>query len=184
MAEIVKIKGLEDLKRAVSELAGDLKRKVIRAALRDAGGPMLRQARARAPVLKNSHPYRLPGTLKKSLLIKASKRHRGQNGEIGVYMAVRKRKGLGGKASARNPFDPFYWRFVEFGFTAVGSRRRIAGGQRSREAARQSLLKSGKARWIEGTHFMRDAFEANTGRAISIFQAKLKDRIDKANTRK
>ncbi|MGL4480451.1 MAG: HK97-gp10 family putative phage morphogenesis protein [Aeromonas veronii] len=155
MAETVKLEGLDDLNRAIKELVGDLKRKVVRSALRDAAKPIQRAAVANAPVLKQDHPYRLPGTLKKSIVIKASKRFEGQGGEIGVYVAVRKRKGLGGKLSARNPYDPFYWRFVEFGTVKIAPRR-----------------------------FMTRAFDANAQGAIEIFQARLKTRIDKANSRK
>lgn len=155
MAESVNLEGLDDLKRAMAELAGDLKRRVVRSALRDAAKPMHKAMVAAAPVLKEDHPYRLPGTLKKSILVKASKRFNGKTGEIGVYVAVRKRKGLGGKAGARNPFDPFYWRFLEFGTKKLGKKK-----------------------------FMSDAFDANAQGAIQIFQARLKTRIDKANTRK
>lgn len=155
MADTQRIHGLDDLNRAIKELAADLRRKVVRAALRDAAKPIQRAAVANAPVLKKPHPYRLPGTLRKSIQIKSSKVFNGQNGEIGVFVSVSKRKGLGGKASARNPFDPFYWRFQEFGTARHG---------------RQS--------------FMEPAFKANTPKAIQIFQAKLKARIDKANKRK
>lgn len=155
MAETVKLEGLDDLNRAIKELVGDLRRKVVRAALRDAAKPIQRAAVAAAPVLKKPHPYRLPGTLKRSILVKDSKRFNGAGGEIGVYVAVRKRKGLGGKAGARNPFDPFYWRFQEFGTAKQG---------------RQPYL--------------LPAFEANTRNAIRIFQDRIKVRIDKANRRK
>jgi HK97 gp10 family phage protein len=103
----------------------------------------------------NPATYRLPGTLKRSIITKASKEFNGKNGEIGVYVAVRKRKGLGGKAGARNPFDPFYWRFQEFG---------------TQHHAAQP--------------FMGPAFDANASRAIDIFKARLKTRIDKANARR
>ena len=149
------IHGLDDLKRAIADLTWDLRRKVVVGALRDAGAPMARQARQNAPTLKTAHPYRLPGTLKRSIIVRASKRFRGQNGEIGVYIAVRKRNGLSGKASARNPFDPFYWRFQEFG-----------------------------TRKMTANPFLGPAFNANASRAIDIFKTRLKTRIDKAEQRK
>ena len=155
MADTKRIHGLDDLNRAINELSADLRRKVARAALRDAARPIQKAAIAAAPTLKKEHPYRLPGTLKRSIMVKASKVFNGKNGEIGVYVAVRKRKGLGGKAGARNPFDPFYWRFQEFGTARHG---------------RQA--------------FMEPAFKANSTQAIQIFQARLKARIDKANKRK
>jgi len=155
MAETVKLDGLDDLNRAIKELKADLRRKVARAALRDAAKPIQRAAVAAAPVLKGEHPYRLPGTLKRSILVKASKRFNGRDGEVGVYIAVRKRKGLGGKAGARNPFDPFYWRFQEFGTRKMAARP-----------------------------FMGPAFNAHARNAIQIFQDRIKVRIDKANRRK
>ena len=155
MADSQRIHGLDDLNRAIKELAADLRRKVVRAALRDAAKPIQRAAVANAPVLKNPHPYRLPGTVRQSIKIKSSKVFNGQDGEIGVFVSVGKRKGLGGKASARNPFDPFYWRFLEFGTKHLSAQR-----------------------------FMARAFETNSGQAIDIFKTKIKARIDKANTRK
>jgi HK97 gp10 family phage protein len=180
MAESYKIEGLDALKRNINELTADLKRKVVRAGLRDAAAPIARQARANAPVLKEDHPYRLPNTLKKSIITKASKEFNGKNGVIGVYISVKKRKGLGGKESAKNPFDPFYWRFMEFGFTAVGGKK-ITGGTNLRNKTRNERVRSGAAKWIPGKRFMGRAFDANSARAIDIFKARLKVRIDKAN---
>lgn len=153
MAE--RVEGLHDLKAALNELSADLKRKIIRAALRDAAAPMAKAARDAAPVLKTEHPYRLPGTLKRSIITKASKRYRGQNGEIGVYISASKLKGLGGKAGARNPFDPFYWRFQEFGT--------------QKQPAKP---------------FLNPAFNTHVHQAIAIFQARIKVRIEKADKRK
>lgn len=153
MAE--QIEGLADLKLAIKDLAADLKKKVIRGALRDAAKPIQKQAVATAPVLKKDATYRLPGTLKKSILTKASKRFKGQDGEIGVFISASKRKALGGKRSARNPFDPFYWRFLEFG------------------TVKQRALR-----------FLTNAFNANSSQSIRIFQDRVKTRIDKANKRK
>jgi len=149
------VKGLADMRLALGNLTRDLKRKVVRAALRDAAAPIAKAARAAAPVLKKDHPYRIRGTLKRSIMVKASKVYRGQQGEIGVYVGVGKRKGLGGRRGARNPFDPFYWRFQEFG---------------TRHHGRQP--------------FMAPAFERENRRALDIFQRRIKERIDQANKRK
>jgi HK97 gp10 family phage protein len=150
-----KLLGAEDLNRALRELTADLKKKVLRGALRDAARPIARQARSLAPVLKDQHPYRLPGTLARSIVVRNSKVQNGQGGEIGVYVSVRKRAKLGGKASARNPFDPFYWRFLEFGTRKMRARR-----------------------------FMLPAFEAQREQALAIVQARIRARIEQANRRK
>lgn len=151
----VRMDGIDDLRRAADELRRDLRLRTVRAALVAAAQPIARSARTRAPVLREPHPYRLPGTVAKSIVTRASRVYRGNDGQVGVYVAVRKRKGLGGKASARNPFDPFYWRFLEFG---------------TRKMPRRP--------------FILPAFEANKDAALAAFKRRLAARIAQANTRR
>ena len=185
----VRIDGIQDLKIAIEDLTQDMRKKVVRAGLRAEALPMVREARQSAPVLKKQSKYRTPGLLRRSINVFNSKQNNGRNGVLGVYIGVRgptKFKKLaasiGGKGS-RNPFDPFYWWWQEFGFTATG-RKTIRGGARLRERRRTEGIKRGTFRAIPGKRFMRDAFDNQKDDAVSIFQSKIKARIDKANTRK
>jgi len=115
--------GLPDLKRQLEALPRVMRRRVLRNALA-AGARLVRdEARRRAPVLspENSRraPYRQPGTVRKAISVRTSKDAR-REGNVGVFVNVRPaRKGAAG---ARNPQDPFYWRFLEFGTKKMAAR--------------------------------------------------------------
>ncbi len=169
MAEIVSVEGLADAKRALEELSRDLRRKVVRAALRDAARPIVAQARANAPVRT--------GLVKRRIGVASSKLKRGQGGEIGVY--IRPRASSLARRTKNRAQDPWYYRFQEAGFHAVGSRR--VGGSRNNRADR---LKQSGARFIPGKAFLGRAFQSEQRNALAIFQTAIKKRIDQANQRK
>jgi HK97 gp10 family phage protein len=115
----VKLVGLDELKRALSEASVTIRTKAVRGALREAGKVIQVAARAAAPVLAVPTRRRTPGTVKKNIVVRASKFAR-QAGDEGVYINVRGIRGRArvkrlGKAGASNPNDPYYWRFVEMG---------------------------------------------------------------------
>lgn len=123
---LVKLEGIDELKRILQALPARIRGKAIRAALRKAATVIRDDAKARAPVLQAMVPYRTPGTVKKRISIRASKFAR-QAGDEGVFVGVKPLRGRAdtrryGKASARNPHDPFYWRFLEFGTRKMGAR--------------------------------------------------------------
>ncbi|HJT63074.1 MAG TPA: HK97-gp10 family putative phage morphogenesis protein [Burkholderiales bacterium] len=181
-----RIEGLADLKLAVEALKQDMRKRVVRGALRDAARPIVNRAKQRAPVLKTPSRYRTPGLLKRSIKVFSSKRYNGRDGTLGVFVAVRASKAklrASGGRGAKNPNDPFYWFWQEFGFTAVG-RRRVGGGRFTRPGRLEARVKGGSARRIPGLRFMRDGFEGGKGEALSVFQARIKTRIDQANQRK
>lgn len=149
-----RVLGLDDLDRALQELSADLRRKIVKGALRDAAKPIQRAARAQAPVLQGTAAYRLPGTVRDAIVIRASKLRKAFRGELGIYVKPRFR-GLGGKASSKNPFDPFYYRFLELGTNKMRARP-----------------------------FLGPAFAAHKEAALALFQARVAARIAKANTRK
>lgn len=136
---VVKIDGLDDLKRVLDQIPQDLRKKVILGALRKAARVPLLAARAVVPVLDSAvsskYPGRTPGLLKKRLTVRTSKESR-KAGNLGVFInikpaagakfkAVKKSDALGNyvkwtnvrssQRGAKNPNDPYYWRFVEFG---------------------------------------------------------------------
>jgi HK97 gp10 family phage protein len=169
MAEIVSVEGLADAKAALEALTRDMRIKVVRAALRDAARPIVAQARANAPVLT--------GLVKRRIGVSASRINRGQGGVIGVY--IRPRATTLARRTRNRAQDPWYYRFQEAGFHAVGSKRIAGGRQRSAEN-----LKTSGARFIPGKAFLGEAFQTKQRDALAIFQAAIKKRIDQANQRK
>lgn len=172
--------GIDDFNKALAELKADLRKRVVRSALRAGLKPMLEQARRNAPELKKPHPYRIRGLVKSRIVITAS-RIATRRGEIGVYLKPRAAPGV--TKGAKSPLDPFYYRFVAGGFHAVGGRR-IKGGRVTRKANLAARVKAGKARFVPGVDFIGNAFRATASQALEIFQQKLKARIDAANRRK
>lgn len=169
MAEYVKLDGLADAKAAIESLTKEMRRKVVRAALKAAGKPIIRAAKANAPVKT--------GLVRKSIGSFASKFKRGQNGEIGIY--IKPRTSARARKSKDKSQDPFYYRFQEMGYHATG-RKRVGGGRRNRPAR---LAASG-ARMIPGKAFLGRAFESQRGAALAAFTAEIKKYIDLINTRK
>lgn len=177
---MAEIHGIEDFNRAIAELSKDLRKRVLRTALRAAAKPIVTAIKAGSKVLQKPHPHRLQGTMRDSVKITASRINNGRNGVIGVYIKPKAPKGASG---AKSPLDPFYYRFVANGFHAVGSKR-VAGGRFTRKANLSAKAKSGQIRFIQGNDYIGKAFKATSGVALSIFQTKLKARIDAANKRK
>lgn len=163
MADVV---GIDDFNRAVDSLTRDLRRRVIYAALRAGARPIVRAAKANAPVKT--------GLVKKRIAVATSKIKRGRNGEIGVF--IKPRISSKARKSKDRSQDPYYYVFQEAGFHAVG--RRKVGGGRVNRAAR---IKASGARFIQGKKFMGRAFESNKGQALKAFSDTLKKRIDQAN---
>ena len=110
----VEVKGLDELKRKFAELPKAMRKRVLRNALA-AGAREVRDAAKRAaPVMSLgtslNAPYRKPGTVKQAIRVRTSKADR-QQGDVGVFVNVKPLKG----GSAKNPNDPYYWRWLEFG---------------------------------------------------------------------
>ena len=116
-----KIEGIPDLRRELAAIPAKLRKRALRTALA-AGARVVRdEARRRAPIISASAPavlkgYRKPGTLRQALAVRTSKIAR-RRGDVGVFVNVRPAKA--GKRGARNPNDPFYWRWIEFGRAAA-----------------------------------------------------------------
>lgn len=174
MSEIIRIDGLEDVRRALINTPVELRKKVVYRLLRKAAQPMLRAARAAAPVAKKSTGRVMPGLLRKMIGVRASRIKQPARGEFGVFITattpagVKRLKRAARKAGAQGPNfgDPFYHRFQEGGFHAVGSRR-IGGGRKSR----LDRLKASGARFIPGRHYLGDAYESNRQRFVDTFSA-------------
>lgn len=126
-----KLNGLDELKSAMKSLPDKIRKRAVAKALRAAGRVVRDEARmnvdrfkaetivlrAKNNVRKHApNQYRRSGVLRRAIFVRRSKiaaRSRMQ----GVFINVRplKKGGSRGAPSAKNPNDPFYWRFVEFG---------------------------------------------------------------------
>ena len=142
----IKITGLDELKTILRGIPQKLRRRVLRNALA-AGGRVVRDAaRQAAPIISAADPmvqkgWRKPGTLRNAITVRTSKAA-AKAGNVGVFVNVRPAKGavyrttsrtVGGtkvkqrtmtrasQRGAKNPADPFYWRFVEFGTRRAGA---------------------------------------------------------------
>ena len=121
----VKLEGVDALNKALADATKQIRTKVVRSALRKAGQVISKEAKQAAPVLSAPTKTRKPGTVKKAIAVRASKFAR-QAGNEGVFINVRPLRGSRqktlGKAGAKNPNDPFYWRFLEFGTVKMKAR--------------------------------------------------------------
>lgn len=158
----VKLTGVDELTKALAEATKQIRTKAVRSALRKAGNVISKAAKQAAPVLKVPTKMRNSGTVKKNIAVRNSKFAR-QAGNEGVFIGVRPLRGSRqkklGKASAKNPNDPFYWRFLEFG------------------------TKKMKARNIFGPNekgFMRQAAEEGN-EAVDVFMDSVIPQIEKLN---
>jgi HK97 gp10 family phage protein len=165
MAELL---GIPEFKRALSQLALDLRKKVIRKALRAGAKVVQAQAKANAPVRT--------GLMRRRIVVMASKLRKAARGEVGVYLTVRATKKARATKDRRN--DPFYFKFQEQGFHAVG-RRRVGGGRKARAAK----LASGQYRFIEGKKFLGNAFAAKRNEALQVILGEVRAHINAQNKR-
>lgn len=145
--EQAQVQGLDEFKRAAAAIPAALRKRVLRNALA-AGARLVRdEARRNAPVLSLGNqmkaPYRKSGTVRDAIRVRTSKADR-QAGDVGVFVNVRPLPGNKWKRSsyksllgvtrtkwllvkktergAKNPNDPFYWRWLEFGSKFMAAR--------------------------------------------------------------
>lgn len=140
----LQVNGLDQLRTRLAEIPRTLRRRVLRNALAAGAREVRDTARRFAPVLSASTalrtPFRRPGTVRDAIRVRTSKAAR-QAGDVGVFVNVRPLpgnkyqaiKGPGGgrrfklvkatQRGARNPNDPYYWRWLEFGTRKMSARR-------------------------------------------------------------
>ena len=133
-----KVHGIPDLKAALAGIVPKLRVRALRNALAAGARVVQREARARVlpslsaasvPVRKG---YRKPGTVRKAISVRTSSIAK-RKGDVGVFVNVRPAKR--GQRGAKNPNDPFYWRWLEFGAKHMPAREFLqAGGKRLGEA--------------------------------------------------
>lgn len=153
----IKVEGIEELRRALNDVASKIRKQAVRGALRKAGAVITRAARQAAPVLQAPVRNRKMGTVKRNIVTRNSKFAR-QAGDEGVFIGVRPLRGSRqnklGKAGAKNPNDPFYWRFLEFG-----------------------------TRKLRARPFLSSAADQKAGEAVQVFMREVVPQIEKFNQR-
>lgn len=172
MAVEVKVTGLPDLKAALLSIPAKLRKRALRNALA-AGARVVRdESKRNAPVLQGQVKTRTVGLLRKQISVRTSKIAR-KSGDVGVFVNVKPAKK--GERGAKSKTDPFYWRFINFGWTP-------ASGQRTSQnrRARRQAVRSGKAPAIDGKNFL-EAGGKKLGDALRIFLQKIVPQIEKLN---
>lgn len=182
MAEIVRVEGLAELKLTLQGLPIHLRKKVIYRLLKKAAAPILLAAKSNANALAAKKATRrvIPGLIRDTLKIAISKFKKSANGEFGVFIKpivpgkVKRATRSARRGGVRGPNfgDPFYYKFQEFGFLAVG-RGKAVGGKRAR-AARKA---SGGARFVPGKEFLGRAFESTKSAALNLLNSDLAKEI-------
>ena len=149
--DVVRIEGLDNLKRKLSEVPKAMRKRVLRNALAAGAREVRDVAKRNAPVMtlgtSLNAPYRKPGTVKQAIRVRTSKADR-RAGDVGVFVNVRPAKS--GQRGAKNPNDPFYWRFLEFGTRKMPARPFL---QRATSALPRALaiFQERVAKWINET---------------------------------
>jgi HK97 gp10 family phage protein len=149
--EVVRIEGLDNLNRKLAEVPKAMRNRVLRNALAAGAREVRDVAKRNAPVMtlgtSLKAPYRKPGTVKQAIRVRTSKADR-RAGDVGVFVNVRPAKS--GQRGAKNPNDPFYWRFLEFGTRKMPARPFL---QRATSALPKALtiFQERIAKWIQET---------------------------------
>ena len=168
MANLPNIRGLDELKRRMDEFPKKLQRRALGKGVRAAAVFVRNAARANAP--------EKTGALKRNIQVKKVRYPDGVRYIIGVEHGkiVKAADGRVVRGSKRRGFrivkanrresageDPFYYRFQERGFTAVGRRR---GGQ---------------GRKIPGKHFLKNALTHNASLLVDLMRDQIAITLDK-----
>ena len=149
--EVVRIEGLDELKRKLAEIPRAMRKRVLRNALAAGAREVRDVAKRNAPVMtlgtSLSAPYRKPGTVKQAIRVRTSKADR-KAGDVGVFVNVKPAKA--GQRGAKSPNDPFYWRWLEFGTRKMAARPFL---QQATSALPKALaiFEARIAKWINET---------------------------------
>lgn len=149
--EVVRIEGMDEFKRKLAEVPKAMRKRVLRNALAAGAREVRDVAKRNAPVLtlgtSMKAPYRKPGTVRDAIRVRTSKADR-KAGDVGVFVNVRPAKAA--NRGAKNPNDPFYWRWLEFGTRKMAARPFL---QRATSALPKALtiFEARIAKWINET---------------------------------
>lgn len=143
----VEVQGLEEFKQKVKDIPKALRARVLRNAL-SAGARLVRDdAKRNAPLLQNAMkaPYRTRGTVRNAIKVRVSKMDR-RAGNVGVFVNVKPAKAR--NRGAKNPNDPFYWRWLEFGTKKMQARPFLQKGAEKLGSA-LTAFEANIAKWMQ-----------------------------------
>jgi len=182
----ITINGLPDLRAALAGIVPKLRRRALRDALKAGARLVQREARRTAPVLKTTtysgasavrRGVRAVGTVRKAISVRTSKLAT-RRGDIGVFVNVRPAKA--GQRGARSPRDPYYWRWLNFGWTpASGPGRYTIAARRDRR-----LRNARGDPKLRGGHRFLEAGARMLQQALAVFVREIGPRIQKLNAGK
>ncbi len=140
------VHGLPNLRNELMGIVPKLRVRALRNALAAGGRVVQRAARAAAPVISASAASviagrRKPGTVRNAISVRTSKVAR-RRGDVGVFVNVRPAKA--GQRGAKSPTDPFYWRWLNWGWNPASGATGGRGKRGKRERRRLSRLGSAK----------------------------------------
>lgn len=163
MPSVLRIQGDKQLIRKFNELPVKVEKTIARKATREAGRPMLAEAKRNAPVAT--------GKLRKSLKLRALRRSR--KGRVGVTVGTSNREFSG---------EQFYGAFQEYGYH-LG--KRTSSVRKEQRLARRGRLGSTRdsRRFVEGTHYLERAFATKQGESQRIMQRELWAGIEREATK-
>ncbi len=121
----VEIRGIDEMRRALDAMPERIRKRALMTALRKAAAVVRTAAREATPVLQTPVPYRTKGLLRRKISVRVSKADKAA-GNVGVFVNVRPAKGA--EIGARNPRDPYYWRFVNNGTRRNPGKRFLQAG--------------------------------------------------------
>jgi HK97 gp10 family phage protein len=179
--QIVQVRGLDEVRQNLSLVPIKLQRQLLRRALRAGAQVFVRDIKANAP--------RRTGALIRNVYAKAARDKRGFADRyiIGVrhgkarltpttFVAGGKVRVRGLTAYDRRGEDPYYYRFQELGFTAVGRRRQASRQEdRARASGRGSY-----GRKVPGKRFITNAANNRAKDALEAFRDTIRAGLEQA----
>jgi len=173
------VRGLPDLKAALAGLVPKLRVRALRNALAAGARLVQKEARSKTPIISSAAQavrkgYRKPRTVQRAISVRTSRLAK-RNGDVGVFVNVRPAKK--GSRGAKNPNDPFYWRWLNWGWNPAAKSDGVGkAGVRSRS----KLNKMGASKRKAGARFL-EAGATKLSDALQVFVKVIGPQIQKLN---
>lgn len=169
MPDGVRVKiDLATLRRELDASGAKVERRAAGDGVRAAARLFRDRARAIAPVLRTPDRRRIPGALRRAIVVARSKQR--QRGLVAYFVGVR-----ASTAQKRRGADPFYWRFLEGGWTPRGRGQRLQGGVRARALQRRRAAAAGARTYR--VPFLEPAYRSGATAALSAFTSRFNARM-------